>query len=42
MRKIWFFKETFLLGDTNIKIVLKISFLTLNNTKIEFDKKSYT
>lgn len=38
--KIWFFKEIFLLVDTNIKIVLGMFFLTLNNIDIQFNAKS--
>lgn len=31
-----FFEETFLLADTNIEVVLGISFFSLNNTNLQF------
>ena len=34
--KCWFFEETFLLTNTNIKRVLKIPFLSLSNANIKF------
>lgn len=40
--RIWFFKETFLLADTSIKVVLEIPFLTLSNANIQFDTQSFT
>lgn len=36
LKKIWFFEETFLLADTSIEIVLRISFLVFNNINFEF------
>ena len=33
-KKVWFFKENFLLANINIKILLKMPFLFLNNTNI--------
>lgn len=38
---IWFLKETFLLADTSIEIVLRISFLNVNIADIYFDAKSF-
>ncbi len=46
--RVWFFKETFLLADTSMEVVLKMPFLSLSNTDIEFAKlgkltwRSYT
>lgn len=37
--RVQFFKETFLLVEISIKIVLKISFLTLSNMEIQFTEK---
>ena len=37
-----FFEETFLLVDTNMKIVLKMPFLALSNANIQFDIDSFT
>lgn len=37
--KVWFFEETFLLADTSIKVVLRMVFLTLSNTDMQFMKK---
>lgn len=48
LRKVQFFKKTFLLTNTNIELILGIPFLFLNNIDIEFAKprkltwKSYT
>lgn len=36
--QIRFFKETFLLADTSIKVVLKMIFLSFSNANIEFVK----
>lgn len=36
LEKVWFFKETFLLTDTSIEMVLQISFLSFGNINIEF------
>lgn len=46
--RVQFFEETFLLVDTNIKIVLEMPFLAFSNTNVEFTKcgkfiwRSYT
>ena len=40
--KIRFFKETFLLADTSIEVVLGLFFLALSNTDIQFDTESFT
>ena len=37
--RLHFFQKTFLLADTSIKIVLKLSFLTLSNATIQFKEK---
>lgn len=36
--KIQFFEETFLLANPSIEVVLGMSFLSLNNTNIQFTK----
>lgn len=36
--RIWFFKETFLLADTSIKVVLKMLLLFFSNINIKFAK----
>lgn len=36
LERIWFFEETFLLADTSMEVVLKILFLSLSNTDVEF------
>lgn len=38
LERIRFFEETFLLADTSIEIVLRISFLFLSNVDIKFEK----
>ena len=40
--KIRFFVETFLRADTNIEVVSKMLFLTLNNVNIQFNTESLT
>lgn len=30
-KRVWYFKKTFLLADTNMKMVLKMPFLSLSN-----------
>lgn len=35
---VWFLEKTFLLINTSIKVILKISFLFLNNIDIKFEK----
>lgn len=48
LRRIRFFEEIFLLTDTNMEVVLEMSFLSLSNVNIEFAKlkkltwRSYT
>lgn len=42
LEKIGFFKETFLLGDTNIEIVLEIFFLAFSNIDFQFGAKKLT
>lgn len=37
LEKVRFFKEIFLLADTNLKIVLGMPFLFLSNTDLKFD-----
>ena len=37
--KAWFFQKTFLLANISVKVILRISFLTLSNTDIQFAKK---
>lgn len=39
LRKIWFFKETFILADTNIKVVLRMPFLFLGNIDVKCTEK---
>lgn len=36
LRKVWFFEKTFLLANTHIEVVLRISFLSFYNINIEF------
>lgn len=38
LEKVQFFKETFLLADTSMEVVLKMSFLFLSNANIKFAK----
>lgn len=46
--KIWFFEETFLVADINIKVVLKMPFIALGNIDVDFTElekpiwRSYT
>ncbi len=40
--RIRFFEETFLLADTSMEVVLKMSFLAFSNADIQFDAKSLT
>ena len=35
-RRLWVFKETFLMADTAMKIVLRMSFLTFSKVEINF------
>ena len=37
-----FFQELFLLAETNMKVVLRIFFLTFSNANIQFAKKELT
>lgn len=39
LKKIWFFKKTFLLANISIKIVLKKLFVTFSNVNIWFVEK---
>ena len=39
LRRLRFFQKTLLLANFNIKMVLKIFFLTFSNTNIKFAKK---
>lgn len=36
LERVWFFKETFLLADISLKMVLEMPFLSLNNADIKF------
>ena len=38
LRQIRFFEETFLFANTNIEIVLKMSFLSRNNADVKFEE----
>ena len=40
--KACFFQETFLLADTNVKLILKMLFLTFSNIDIKFVEKELT
>lgn len=42
LKKIYFFKETFLLANRNIKVILEILFLAFSNTDFQFDVKKLT
>lgn len=42
LRKIQFFRKTFLLTDISVEIILNIFFLIFNNTNIQFAKKKLT
>ena len=42
LKKAWFFKETFLLADFSIEVVLEMPFLTLNNANIKCAWKKLT
>ena len=37
--KAWFFLETFLLADTSIEMMLKMSFLNFRNANMSFSKQ---
>ena len=37
--KVWFFEKTFLLADTSIEVVLKMSFFTFWNANMQFVEK---
>lgn len=39
LRRAHFFQETFLVANTNIKIILEISFLSFSNTDVKFIEK---
>ena len=39
--KVWFFQETFLVADTQIKVVLGMLFLTLGNADIRFAERKF-
>lgn len=39
VKKAYFFQKIFLLADTNIEIILKITFLTFINANIKFSEK---
>lgn len=39
LKKVWFFKKTFLLTETSIEVVLEISFLIFSNANIQFIEK---
>ncbi len=36
LARVWFFKETFLLTDTNMEVVLEMPFLSFSNTDVKF------
>lgn len=36
LKKVWFFEKTFLLTDTNMKMVLEMPFLFFSNTDVKF------
>lgn len=38
-KKVWFFKETFLLANTGMEVILRMLFLLLSNTDIKFVEK---
>lgn len=38
LERVWFFEKTFLLADTSIELILRISFLSFSNIDIEFIK----
>lgn len=40
--KVQFFEQTFLLVNTNIKVVLNIVFRAISNTNFQFDIKKFT
>lgn len=42
IERVWFFKETFLLAKTSIKVVLEILFLTLSHVNVKFYAKKLT
>lgn len=43
LKKIRFFEKTFLLVDTNIKVILRMLFLSFNNIDVKFTKlKKFT
>ena len=36
LKRFWFFEKTFLLADTNMEVVLGMSFFSLSNANVEF------
>ena len=40
--RVWFFKETFLLADTSIEVVLGMPFFSLSDVDIRFVKREIT
>ena len=40
--KIRFFEKTFLLADTSIEVILRMSFLALSNADIQSDTENFT
>lgn len=42
LEKARFFKETFLVVDTSVEVIFKMSFLTLRKVEIDFAKKKLT
>lgn len=42
LRRVWFFEETFLLVDTNMKVILEMLFLALSNAYVQFDIKKFS
>ena len=41
LRRVRFFEETFLLADTNMKVVLGMPFLSLNNVDFQFGAREF-
>ena len=39
LRKVWFFRKTFLLADTSMEIVLGMVYLTFSDANIQFIEK---
>lgn len=42
LEKVWFFEKSFLLANTNIKVILRMPFLLPSNANIDFETRDFT